>query len=105
MRHSIYEEHHPEVILCFYLPDLILKPICPEIPSFVKDDIDFLHHLPESTEKGTKLVTFDVTSLYTNIPHDLGENAVRHWLEKCRDKVDSDLFHGPVILPYILKTI
>ena len=72
-----------------HLLDLILKPICPEVPIFVKNDIDFLHHLPESTEKGTKLSTFDVTSLYTNIPHDLGEKAIRHWLEKCRDKVNS----------------
>ena len=46
-----------------HLLDLIIKPICPEVPSFVKDDIDFLHHLPESTENRTKLVTFDVTSL------------------------------------------
>ena len=81
--------NNPTQILS-HLLDLILKPICPEVPSFVKDDKDFLHHLPESTEKGTKLVTFDVTSLCTNIPHDFGEKAVSHWLEKCRDKVDSN---------------
>ena len=67
--------------------DIILKPICPEVQSFVRDDIDFLSHLPENTEEGTTLITFDVTSLYINIPHELGESAVRYWLNKCREKV------------------
>ena len=30
----------------------------------------------------TILVSFDVTSLYTNIPHDLGIDAVKFWIEK-----------------------
>ena len=67
--------------------DLTLKPLCPEVLSFVRDDIDFLHHLPEKTETGATLIAFDVTSLYTNIPHDLGETAIRYWLGKCRGKV------------------
>ena len=67
--------------------DLILKSVCPEVPSFVRDDIDFLHHLPEKTEKGTRLITFDVTSFYTNIPHGLGETAIQYWSGKCSEKV------------------
>ena len=76
------------------LLDLILKPICPEFPSFVdtEDNIDFIHHLPKTTEKGTKLVAFYVTSLHTNIMlHDLGDKAVRDWLDKYRDNVNSRL--------------
>ena len=72
-----------------HLLDLILKPLCPEMPSFIRDDIDFLYHLPQNTEKESALAIFDVVSLYTNIAHDIGEEAVKYWLAKCRDKIDS----------------
>lgn len=72
-----------------HLLDLILKPVCPEVPSFIRDDIDFLQHLPKTTDTEAILTTFDVVSLYTNIPHDLGEKAIRYWLNKCGDKVNS----------------
>ena len=35
------------------------------------------------------MATFDVVSLYTNIPHGIGEDAIRYWLAKCKGKVDS----------------
>jgi hypothetical protein len=49
--------------------DIILKPLCTEVPSFVTDDMDFLHHIPDTD---ITLSSFDVTNLYTNIPHTLG---------------------------------
>ncbi|CAG2230443.1 unnamed protein product [Mytilus edulis] len=55
--------------------DLILKKLSQLIPSYVRDDIDFLRYIPETVPKNTLLTTFDVTSLYTNIPHDLGTTA------------------------------
>jgi len=57
--------------------DIILKPLCNCVKSYVKYDIDFVTILPKTTNLNAKLVTFDVTSLYTNIPHDLGMDAVR----------------------------
>ena len=72
-----------------HLLDIILKPLCPEVPSFVRDDIDFLNHLPKTVDRGSILATFDVVSLYTNIPPDVGEDAVRYWLAKYKGKVDS----------------
>ena len=51
--------------------DIILKPLCQEVPSFIRDDLDFLTHLPEIAPVNSELITFDVVSLYTNIPHDL----------------------------------
>ena len=56
------------------LLDIILKPLCIEIPSFMKDDMDFLLHIPDTVKEfeDTTLVSLDVTSLYTNIPHSLG---------------------------------
>ncbi|CAI9717422.1 Hypothetical predicted protein [Octopus vulgaris] len=49
--------------------DIILKSLCTYIPNFIRDDIDFLSHLPKTTEPNSILLSFDVVSLYTNIPH------------------------------------
>ena len=72
-----------------HLLDLILKPLCPEVPSFIRDDVDFLNYLPQNTGKESALTIFDVVSLYTNIAHDTGGEAVKYWLAKCRDKINS----------------
>lgn len=70
------------------LIDIILKPLCTCVPSFIRDDIHFLSKLPERSQTDCTLVTFDVSSLYTNIPHDLGISAIKYWVEKHRDKID-----------------
>ena len=44
--------------------------------------MDFLNKIPETTDHNKLLVTFDVTGLYTNIPHDFGLRAIRFWIEK-----------------------
>ena len=67
--------------------DIILKPLCSFIPSYIRDDIDFLSHLPTTTDINARLVSFDVTSLYTSIPHDLGIAAVKYWVEKYREAI------------------
>ena len=64
------------------LLDLILKPLCQKVPSFIRDDLDFLKYIPEKVQENTLLVSFDVISLYMNIPHDLGLEAVQFWIEK-----------------------
>lgn len=64
------------------LLDIILKPLCKMVPSFIRDDLDFLNYIPNTVNEGTLLVSFDVTSLYTNIPHELGYEAITYWLEK-----------------------
>ena len=61
--------------------DILLKPLCQEVSSFVRDDIDFLNHLPSEVKPNSKLITFDVVNLYTNIPHDLGITAINYWLD------------------------
>ena len=73
--------------------DIILKPLCEKVPSFIRDDLDFLNHLPTTVSPDSELITFDVVSLYTNIPHELGLTAVSYWLEK----------HSEAILPRISK--
>ena len=68
--------------------DLILKPLCQYVPSFIRDDFDFLNHLPTDIDQDAILVSFDVVSLYTNIPHQLGLDSVNFWLEKYGQIVD-----------------
>lgn len=60
--------------------NLVLKPICENIPSFERDDIDFSNHNPSDIPANTILPSFDVTNLYTNIHHDLGLTAANCWI-------------------------
>jgi hypothetical protein len=50
------------------LLDIILKPLCTEVPCFARDDMDFLHYIPNTVKEDTTPASFDVTSLYANIP-------------------------------------
>ena len=61
------------------------------MPSFVRDDIDFLTHLPERVIDNSELITFDIVSLYTNIPHELGLTAIQFWLEKKRHLLERNI--------------
>ena len=67
--------------------DIILKPLCKYVPSYIRNDIDFLSHLPRVAPEDARLVSFDVTNLYTNIPHDLGIEAIKYWVEKHREVI------------------
>ena len=64
------------------LIDLLLKPFIKHVKSYVRDDLDFLSHLPTSVNQNTLLVSFDVTNLYTSISHSLGLEAIEFWLDK-----------------------
>ena len=50
--------------------------------SYLRDTTDFLNYLPSEISENTLLVSFDVQSLYSNIPHQLGEKAINYWLRK-----------------------
>ena len=50
--------------------------------SYLRDTIDFLNHLPEHIPEDAILALFDVESLFSNIPHDLGLDAIKFWLQK-----------------------
>ncbi|KAK3747117.1 hypothetical protein QZH41_006059 [Actinostola sp. cb2023] len=67
----------PTEKLSIYI-DYHLKPLVPLIPSYIRDTKHFLSHifsLPTPLPPDTLLATIDVTSLYTNIPHDEGIHA------------------------------
>ena len=66
--------------------DYHLKPLVAVTHSYIKDTTDFLQKLNGmEVPSGCILVTLDVNSLYTNIPHD-GPRSCRRALDKrsCR---------------------
>lgn len=71
------------------LLDEILKPLVPNVKSYIKDTRNFIVYLDtiSNIEEDDTLLTFDVKSLYTNISHNQGRNAVAFWVEKHRDQI------------------
>ena len=65
-----------------HLLDILLKPLCEKVPSFIRDDLDFLNHVPDTVDEDTTFVTFEVVCLYTNISTELVIEAVKFWTEK-----------------------
>ncbi|KAL9966489.1 hypothetical protein ACROYT_G024571 [Oculina patagonica] len=62
-----------------------LQPLVTKLPSYLKDDNDFLRKLIDLNSShtlppGTLLVTWDVKFLYTNIPHEGGMKACNHFM-------------------------
>ena len=51
--------------------DCFLQPLATSLPSYIRDTTDFLNRLRRllPLPPGTLMVTLDVSSLYTNIPH------------------------------------
>ena len=47
-----------------------MKTYLPAIKSYVKDDFDFLEKCKRYASRNSKLVSFDVESLYTNIKNE-----------------------------------
>ena len=68
---------------------LILAPLVKELPSYIKDDWDFLRKLPHQIDFDCELVTCDIVGLYTNISLDLGTAAIKFWTERSRHLIPS----------------
>ena len=58
--------------------DKILQSHQKFVPSYTKNNIQFLNKLPNSITDDEHFLTFDVTSLYSNIKHDLGVKAISY---------------------------
>ena len=87
--------------------DHYLKPIVRNISSYIQDTTHFLRILKEYDGKVPSealLVTFDVKSLYTNIPTDLGiEYTLQALLGFYRDNIPLKIQYIEQILIFILK--
>jgi hypothetical protein len=58
----------------------------PSIPSYIKDTNHFLKICKDTTlPPNSRIVTFDVSSLYTNIPHEDGVYALGEFMSKFTD--------------------
>ena len=65
------------------LIDILLCPLTKRVKSYLlRDTTDFLNHLHSAVPGNTLLASFDVESLYSNIPHELGIEAIKYWLRK-----------------------
>ena len=64
------------------LIDILIKPFTKHIKSYVRDDIDLLNHLPKHIGENDKFGTFDIVSLYNNIPLDLGIESLELWFNE-----------------------
>ena len=62
--------------------DLILQPFIQFVPAYIRDTTDLLSKLPETVAEDDIFITIDVKSLYTNISHELGVNAIEYWVMK-----------------------
>ena len=69
------------------LIDIILKPFLVHIKSYVRDNLDFLKKCSRENNDSTVLLTFDVKSLYTNIAHTYGLEAINFWIEKHQESL------------------
>ena len=71
----------------------ILKPIVQKTPSYIQDTTDFLNKIKDIGDlpEGTLIVTMDVVSLYTNIPHRDGIEALKKCLENCDETLDLEV--------------
>ena len=79
---------HPTEKISHFL-EYHLRPFVENLPSYLKDTTDYINKTPsENLPAETILVTLDVTSLYTNIPHEDG-------IEACRKIWDSRLVQIP----------
>ena len=82
------------------LLEKILAPFVPHLKTYVKDDRDFLSRLPRFIPYECDLISCDIVSLYTNIPHALGVEAVRYWLTK-----RTDLIPARFSIEFILEAV
>ena len=64
--------------------DSLLNPLLHMIPSYIKDTTHFLRIIDSigQVPKDTLLVTMDVSSLYSNIPHVEGISAIKEFMLK-----------------------
>ena len=71
------------------LIDVRLKPFLKHIKSFICDSLDFLIKCPREIDEDIEIVTFDVISLYTSIPHEFSLEALDYFLTTYQEDLHS----------------
>ena len=58
--------------------DYHIQPLMLKLPTYLRDTTDLLNHIKSiKPTRNTRILSLDVTSLYTNIPQNLGVNSIR----------------------------
>ena len=68
--------------------DLTLKPLTKDVKRNIKDNIQFLKTCKRNVTGDTVLVTFDVRSLYTNIPHESELKSIEYFASYCKQSLN-----------------
>ena len=86
--------------------DKWLQPYVKNLPSYVKDTTEFINHI-EATQLPTnyKLASIDVSSLYTNIPHEEGVQSALHFLKTNPDTYKHPEQPNPEVLSEIMNLV
>ena len=72
------------------LADILLKLFLKHIiKSFIRDTLVFLIKCPREVDEDTEIVTFDVISLYTSIPHEFSLEALDYFLTTYQEDLHS----------------
>ena len=71
------------------LIEILLKHFLKRIKSLIRDSLDFFKKCPRDVDENTEIVTFDVISLYTSIPHEFGLEARDYFLTKYQENLYS----------------
>ena len=67
------------------LTDILLRHFLKCIKSFIRDSLDFLNNCSTDVYEDIEIVTFNVISLYTRIPHECGLAAIDYYLIKYQE--------------------
>ena len=65
----------------------ILQPALQKVKHILKDTFDFVERVEKENQPGTKLVTWDIKALYTNISHDLFIEAISYWIDELENEL------------------
>lgn len=84
--------------------DFFIKPYVQSLPSYIRDSTDFVNKISDLQDlpDDSLLLTLDITSLYTNISHERGLNALRHYLAARGDAIPPSEFLVEMA-SYVLK--
>ena len=64
----------------------------------MKDSFHFLELLPKTIDSESKFLTFDVTSLCTNIPKELALEAISYWINQFPEALADSRFTKELIV-------
>ena len=85
------------------LLDKLLKPFMVTLPSFVRDSVDLLKKAKDwesSNDEEYTLITMDISNMYMNISDELGEKAIRFFVQKY-----PHLLHPRFSLEFVVEAV